>query len=318
MPLRRPVRSRTVRIYTAAKLYAVALIATVWSCDRSPTEALARRAVNPAYVVGRAAEALDPHGQFVLNQGQLGTVLELSENQALALATVYVHTYGRSLEALYTEQHGSQVHVSSLSPCGHAYYAATPYESIPQTASTEAKKLLGPKWLIEMCGPGGPSVMVAVSSLATDLRIEQGHIRSQPKADFTTRGVSKSMASGFVTPEEAVTEVAHKTGRRVSESPELVLAPYPYSAFVPKWKITLDGAARLQGQHSRQASESAVVYMGFGGAWSVKGLQTAEPHSQPRYSALTDHGAGQPGQPSIALSYRSEFPAKYELVEVVR
>lgn len=310
----RPRRS----LASVGRVSSWALTLFVVSCDRGTvTDGAAAEQRVSAYVVGHAADALDSRGHFVLAPRQLGSTPEVTEAQAVALATIYLRTYGRSLEGEYTAQHGSRVEVAKLVPCGPAYYAAAAYPSIPNTATSEARKLLGPKWLMQMCGSDGPAVIVSVSSLATDLRNVGGHLRPQPRGDFAVRGIPKAMGFGLIAPEDAVIDAAQKTGRRVSEPPELVLAPYPYSPFVPKWKITLDGPARTKGQHSHQVSESTVLFAGFGGAWSVKGLQAAEPGGQSRYLTLRDRDHGRPVS-EIPLLLRADLPAKYELLEVVR
>jgi hypothetical protein len=162
---------------------AVLIAAVTWSCD-DPVHSyrLGQGGVNPAYVVGRAADALDAQGQFVLAPRFLGTERELTEGEALRLVSVYMKTYGRSLDQLYTEQHGSAVHSANLTPCGHAYYAETPYES-ETNASLFVRKFLGPQWLVQMCEDTKPAVMVAVSSLATDLSIAADHVPVQRECD---------------------------------------------------------------------------------------------------------------------------------------
>ncbi|HKG93283.1 MAG TPA: hypothetical protein VKA84_15360, partial [Gemmatimonadaceae bacterium] len=278
--------------------------------DERPAVASPESKVNQEWVTGAAAAALNPNGQFVLPPPETGPEPELSEGQAVTLATAFIRFHGPWLRGAWEADHGAPVDLAALSRCGRTYYAATPYEPVPEGTSESLRLYYGSQWLVTFCAPSGvPQVSVSVSALATDLRVEKDHIAPQPLGFFAVGIPLKYSTIIPITPEAAVKLAAQATGRRVSAIPQLIMAAHPSSPQVAKWRVVLDLPVQARGTHSARALTTREFYVGPDDSWQWIGLQIPDPTVQ-RQQTFKD---GVPGaEIDRPLGWRSGFPDAYE------
>jgi hypothetical protein len=260
---------------------------------------------------------LNASGQFVL---PLPTPVlekrEISEQHAVALAMNLLRIFGPSGRTMYEEDRGAKIDLEALKPCSRAYYAATPYEPLAEGTFLPLRKLLGSWWLVSICAPGEvPTISIAVSALATDVSLEPAQFAVQSgNQNFFPVGIPVNVVGAPIPPEMAVQLAAEATGKRVTRVPELVLAPYPASPQVARWRIVLDAPVTLQGTRSGQVRTTTELFVGHGDDWRFMGLQAPDPRARPRTYA-EDRSSGSAVQ--IPLKSRPDFPAGYEPVKVV-
>jgi hypothetical protein len=268
-------------------------------------------------VTGEAARALNSSGQFVL---PLPTAVvegrEISEQQAVALATSLLRIFGPSGLTMYERDRGAKINLAALEPCSRAYYADTPYEPLAEGVFFPLRKLLGSWWLVSMCAPGEvPTISIAVSALATDVSLEPTQFAVQAgNGTFVPYGIPVKVVGAPIPPEMAVQLAAEATGKRVSRVPELVLPPYPWSPQAARWRIVLDAPVTLRGTRSGQVRTTTELFVGHGQGWPTILLEAPNPAAQPQ-PALEDQSSGSPVQ--IPLQIRPGYPAAYEPITVV-
>jgi hypothetical protein len=147
-------------------------------------------------------------------------------------------------------------------------YAASPFEPVTGNVPGAVKRRYGPWWLVGFCGNGGSiEVSVAVSSLATELSVENGRInfgRSDGN-EFFTLGVPPEWDSpAGLSPERAVMRMSHRTRRRINDVPALIAADprvsYPQGAV---WRVGLESPVRLHASKSKRVLDADAVYAGL-------------------------------------------------------
>lgn len=167
-------------------------------------------------------------------------------------------------------QRGRPIAYQKLTVCGAPLYASTAFDRLaiddPATAAHSLQKALGPWWLVKLCGPGtGPQMNIAVSAYSTDLGIAEDGGVDFPAIggnDFVPEGIPVGQeANELPSPEAAVVLAASLSGRRVAAVPELI-APFfrNGSPFGARWRMRLDGPARIRGA-SGQSMESSEVFI---------------------------------------------------------
>ena len=160
-----------------------------------------------------------------------------------------------------------------------------------------------------LCENGVPEVSVAVSVHATEVATNGGQIASQPAPnDFQGAAIPQG-GTVPVTPEEAVQLAVKATGRRVTEVPELILPPVPYSGQLARWRLTFDGPVKFHGVHSGQHQTSQQLLAGFGTTVHTHAIGSNDPSVAPRTSINVGTGATQ-------LVTKPDYPATFEAVVI--
>jgi hypothetical protein len=264
--------------------------------------------VNSSWVTATVAAQLDDEGRFVLAAAPPG---ELSEQQAVALASSYARFAGRWLSKTWEQDRGGSIDTEKLAACSRAYYASSAFAPLVATASRSTRQFLGGKWLVSMCATDGtPAVSIAVSSLATELRVADGRIVGPGGGQFTSAGIPRFLSGVPISPEEAAAIASKASGGRVAAIPELVLAGPPFPPQLAKWRIKLDAPVQVRGMTSSLTRQTDELYVGFGDSWAWTGVQTGSSTLIPTLYRDAEAGA------EIPLSLRAGYPIAFERVTV--
>jgi hypothetical protein len=298
------MRRRAGTCLTGAVLVAVA-------CDNQ-VQSTGPRLTGPdlAMLTGEAARQIEEYGQFHLAGPGTG---ELSEGQAVVLARAYVRSAGPWIGHTWEEDRGAPIDLDKLTACPRPYYTASPFE-VASGAHASLRQAVGPYWLVSMCEPGGPPALsIAVSALATELSVSDGHVIGPGGGQFTSAGIPARLSGVPIAPEEAVRIAAEGTGRRVAHIPELVLAPSPYPPQLAKWRIHLEGPVKVRGAQTGATQNTSELYVGFAETWNWTGLQAGRHESTPRQVM----NPGRDGA-TVLLVPRPGYPTTYERATVER
>ncbi|MDQ3388868.1 MAG: hypothetical protein M3483_05125 [Gemmatimonadota bacterium] len=249
------------------------------------------------FVAGNAAAALGPDGRFALAAPTAPTdVPIITAERAGDLALSTLRTYGTFLEPSWERMRGTDIDLSSVVMEPRIFYAETPYELFPEGAHPAYRRGAGPMYLVYFSSGGERVLTVGVSAYNTDLGIDSTGAPDVPfysGNDFMPLGVSPNTATGWgfvpVSPEEAVAEVAARTGARVAEPPRLVLRGihHPVEA---QWEITLDRPVRARAG-GRAPQFTRKLYVGPGLALRVpQAVQPSVRHFPQTRAAGLDGG----------------------------
>lgn len=225
--------------------------------------AISRQAVlaslSPSLAVGAT-------GGIVPIQTYTGEVL-LTEAEARDLARAWVETFKVVAHESLQKEHGRPIEWSATALCPVAYLTSPYYTEVAPEVDAVTRRSLGPYWLVGICHTDGtPAVSIAVSALATDVRIENGKLRFPQYAggEFYAMGVPAGWAGPVaVSPAQAVTMASGKFQAQVAQSIELV-ASHPH--FGPPqaatWKVVLDRDIAELGPRSRSEDPGSTVFVG--------------------------------------------------------
>ena len=210
--------------------------------------------VQPAWVTGEAAAAVDPVSrQFRFPDRHEYVSLVSAESLAVAVARFYAQ-FGvdGSGPSWIAKDRGGPVHFNALQVCGRAVYSLSPFGSFPPAVPGWARRGLGPQWAIALCADGtNAELSVGVPDNPMDVRLENGRIIFRQfggGSDFTATGVPIRYASGLpLTAEEAVATIFQATGRLVNRVP---VAFNGFHAFplCSSWKIEIDQPVRVKSE----------------------------------------------------------------------
>ena len=122
----------------------------------------------------------------------------------------------------------------------------------------------GPWWLVTLCDrAGAPTLSVGVSAWATDITVQGGRLLFPRISGSEIFGVG--IPTGHVgeypsSPEEAIELTAKRSGRRVTEVPELIM-PLPEDGIpqFARWHLTLESVAGLRTGAESHASKEVFV-----------------------------------------------------------
>jgi hypothetical protein len=220
-------------------------------------------------LTGAAAAALDHTGHFRLATPS-STSNELSLSQAQSLATAWITTAGPSFRRTLEGQRGGPIDFTSLRTCGQTVYAATPFQPFPSSVPLGVQRHYVSRWLVGFCGKsGGLEVSVAVSSLATELKVVNGRVdygRSDGNEFFALGTPAGWDGPAGLSAERAAASVARQTGRRIKEVPALIAADprisYPQGAV---WRLRLDSPVTLKAKKDGRLVNGETVYAGLHG-----------------------------------------------------
>jgi hypothetical protein len=181
-----------------------------------------------ASVTGDAASAVSDAGKFVLPAPPITLATQLTSVEATKLAVVWSQQFGPLLRSDLEGAHGGPIAFGNLEPCGRPLYGESAFEEPPLDMLPSSRRAVGPWWFITLCQGDTPTVSVAVSAWATELRIVDNRIvfPTNQGMEFSGHGIPLGHTGEYpVSPELAAVSAARQTGRRVASSPYL-LAPF--------------------------------------------------------------------------------------------
>lgn len=227
------------------------------------TEPLPTAAAVASAVVGDAAAKLDVSGHFThLSAQEEG---ELGAGEAVRIANIYAKQFVPLEHTSLGKERGGPIDLRNLVVCGRPLYAASPFEPLPPSVPLRDRRPYGAYWMITLCAKGVPQVSLAVSALATDLKIENGKIRFPFNFgnEFYTQGIPLGHQGEFPSaPEVAVVRTAEFSGRHASSVPELIMPAttegLPQEA---RWHIKLDNSTDVATNSGNRLAD--VLYSGL-------------------------------------------------------
>jgi hypothetical protein len=249
------------------------IVASASGCTDRANTLVRPEALNTRYVTGRAAAALNSHGQFILSPKLAAD--EIPEATAVDLGDAYVHTFGKWFATLYSIGAGVPVNPAALTPCGRAFYSASLFDRPAGSMSTQLKRYVGGHWLVQLCETGTPRVAVAVSALSANLVSSARRLIGDPTQTFSSDGVRSELAGAYLSPEEAVNTVGNLSGRSTVEVPELLMPPLGSSPIASLWHLTLDAPLAAKDRRGI-ALQTREVYVGLRGARPVVTIFAAD------------------------------------------
>lgn len=201
-------------------------------------------------VVGAAAAALGSDGKFALAAQVNPVRRELSAAEASALSAAWLHGYAPMIREHLENEHGGPLRLADLRQCGRPLYARSPLDPAPDSIPAPFTRPFGPWWLITFCAGRTPSVSVAVSAWATELRLQNGVLRFPLVSgnEFVATGIPAGHSGEFPSaPEDAVAYAAGRFSRRIAAVPELVMplntVGMPQSA---RWRLRLERSVAVR------------------------------------------------------------------------
>ncbi|MBI4502880.1 MAG: hypothetical protein HY700_17170 [Gemmatimonadetes bacterium] len=225
-----------------------------------------------AAVTGAAASALAISGaRFEAIPANKVSPSEISEAAARELAVTFVRQAGPLLRSGLERDHGGPIDISTLSPCGPAYYAETPnhvvIEDNDEGANSIAYTAFGSWWIFGFCGPQGDLQVSEAVAAMTRAKIVSGHLEGLNGMDQFMKGIPAEWDSpvGF-SAERAVLRIARRTGRRIAAVPRLVRR----SGFIPQnaiWQLRTEGPVQMTLRGTGSQTASAQLY-----AWLTRDI----------------------------------------------
>ncbi|MCC6928410.1 MAG: hypothetical protein IT359_05385 [Gemmatimonadaceae bacterium] len=248
--------------------------------------------MNPAFVTGAAAAALQADGRFALSPAVVSPPGQLNADQAKAVAVRYVREVAPFLLNSWIAAHGSPIAPATLSACDRALYAASPYAPLPTTVSELSVRKFGPHWIVPLCPPAGPpQVVVSFSALATEVAADLNASTSVlriARADLLTFGLPRGTVGGMYSPESVASYAFTKTGQRVSSVPELVMTPMPQVPALARWSLSIEGSVTLKGSESGASRQRSSLMIGFTDRFTESGLLDRNPSAAAKLLSWTD------------------------------
>jgi hypothetical protein len=291
-------RRAGLAVATAARVGAhVAAAGAVSACGRDPVAPASAAGVDPAWVTGAAARALDPaSGLFVLPDP---TPRVVSRPAAESVAVGVARFYGSpgllgNARAALVEQRGAPIAFDALRPCGRATYVRNGHGEPPPGTPGWVRRGLSPQWAVPLCVPGtletqlsvgvpdGPRDLGTVGTTLVGWReFGGGH-------DFTVVGVPARFPAGLpLPPEAAVAYAVRVTGRRVAAVPVGYDVAGPNYPLCAGWQLTLEAPVRLVGDSTGRAYETTTVYVRPPGACYAAGARLYVPLADQPAATLT-------------------------------
>ena len=218
------------------------------------------KSVDSTMVVPALSGRLDARGHFKLATPQVGPE-EIDSTQAVLLAAAWARQFAPLILTMLAQQHGGPMNAASLSPCGLAYYAESPYEPIDSSVTNLVwRRPFGAQWLVTLCGVDGPEVSLAVAALNTDLTLKNGRIvfPYMQGNSFFALGIPSSDGGLTLTPEGAAQFVFARFGVRVATLPELVLGSQPDAPQFARWHFRVASDLALKKSNGSRVRTSDI------------------------------------------------------------
>jgi hypothetical protein len=253
-------------LVSVSRWFLAAASLIVMACKDSPpatVEPVAEPSALQSAVVGAAAAALGPDGKFVFAATTGVGRFELGAEEAGALSAVWLRRYAPMVRENLEKDHGGPLRLSELRQCGRPLYARSPVDPPPDSIPAPFARPFGPWWLVTFCAGKIPSVSVAISAWANELKLDNGALRFPPISgnEFVAIGIPSGHNGEFPSaPEDAVAFVAGRYSRRIAAVPELVMplnsVGLPQNA---RWRLRLERSVTVR--TTRALSETDELYV---------------------------------------------------------
>jgi hypothetical protein len=284
------------------------------SADSSRISEVSAGIVLQSQVVPSVLESLTPGGKYILQGPRPEKYEQISADEAGSMGLAAAKLFGPNITGWLEKTRGGPVDLSRLDLIS-VYYAATPYDPVPEGYHPGMRKNLGPYYLVTLGDRGTPTLSVAVSAYNTDFRFDNNRMVRAPLVhgnDFFFVGIPRSSKGQIVTPEAATATIAERMGARVASVPRLVLAPKPFSPQTARWKIELDRPVNLgSGIVGRE------VYIRYLG-----GKLEAPRETQPLMKAVHDPGIPTGPElkqrrvlPPTSVRIRADIPTEFREIQ---
>ena len=317
-PMTRSVRAHCLRFAAASFLLS--------GCDGTKITAPEGEGDVSAHVSGPAALALDATGRFVLPEpASPSSEPIVTPLRARDLAASYVLSFGPALERFWEDDRGRPIDHGRLRADERVFFAATPYDLVPDGFHPAFRRVLGPYYLVQMGSGADPELQVATAAYNTELGINgKGKLDIPPLSgmEFVSAGVPvdtlRPHRASVLTPEQAVVRVGRATGARIREVPELVQLGHPLGPLYPAWKLTLDRSVRVRTADGARTVEVDTLYIG-----RVQGRELLIPGVvQPSHAEVPGVRIGPGGEDlgpaTIRVAVRTGQPTVFDPVSVAR
>lgn len=255
-----------------------------------------------AFVTPELASSLSSDGTFKLPAPPDG--LRVSPRRAQELALAFARTFGPYFLGTFEREHGQSISLETLQVGSPAYYAETPFGSLPEDVHPGLRNVYGPYYMVYLVSPDGAPVLVVGVSGSTEAWIKNGRLRFplQYGADFYTEGVR--LGEGFakpLSPEQAVRRVGEGTGVPVSALPQLFRPDHGYHPVFARWKVTLDRPIAVRGRNSESTQQVRELYVGLRGEFSVP--SAVQPKEHTRVDFMTKRTLRVPVHPDHPVAF---------------
>lgn len=208
-----------------------------------------------SYITSALRTALDPSGSFRFPEPEAppGGPPILTSLQAAELAVAYARQFAPYIRSSLEKDHGGPIDFESLEVDGQTLFVESAYEPLPEGTYMPFQKAAGPYYLFTLQEGGQPTLSVAVSAYATDLRIENGRVLL-PKIsgnEFRMNGINPTTGLGVMTtPELAVQRASQTIGALVNSLPVLRSRGMYWSPQLAYWEVELDRSmpVRVEGR----------------------------------------------------------------------
>jgi hypothetical protein len=283
------------------------VVALLTSCADAPNS----RALTSSsyYLAGNAARGLNANGQFVLAGAPGGVTM--TEADARVLAAAYVNTYGGRQARRYAREAQAPVETENLTPCHRAFYGSSSFGDPGEIASVQLRRWVGDKWFVQLCDGAVPRVLVSVSTRPGELQREGRLLRGRTDQVFRSFGIAGG--TDWSSPEDAAEFVARKTGERVVEVPELILAPPPAASRQAMWSVTVASPVRVVAASG--SWNTRVLLVGPNGTERLS-LYSNDPHAEPL--VIRDVGETDAKGKPVQLSAKPGRSRSLRAVEVAK
>ena len=300
--------------HTGAVLLLFTLAIIAGACSEPPSVNAPHALLKPEYVTGAAASALQPNGRFTLPSSVIDPVGQVSAEEAKAIATRYVREVAPFLIGSWIGAHGATINPNVLAPCDRALYASTPYALMAGGLSELSLRTFGPHWVVPLCASNGQAqIVVSFSALATEVALALNSpkgVLQTARADIAAVGLPKAASPAMYSPESAASYAFTKTGKRVSNVPELVMTPMPQVPSLVRWHVVLEEPVSLRGLESATARQRVSLFVGFSDRFTSSGLLDRNPSVALAHLSWTDPVT----QVRFSPVLLSTAPANLELV----
>jgi hypothetical protein len=280
-PATRPPRILSCRILTLL----VALLALQGCSDRGGT-LIGVREPDPQireYLTDGASSTLRPDGTFPM-AAPIVPLQEpvISRDEAVAQAHAWLRAFGPLFAHAWARDRGEDLRIGDLST-QRVYFAESPYGRFPAGPFHPGyRKIFGPYYLVVLGDERGPVLILSVSALNHDVRVdERGLIRTPADGgnEVEPYAVPKDLSQFPIrTPERAVEHVARATGARITTPPLLHLMHSHRAPILALWQIQLDRPARLREIAGGRSRSAQTVYLNSRGEYFLP--QDVQPESQ--------------------------------------
>ena len=195
----------------------------------------------PFLTPGLAASIADNHIPIAAPIVPPGTAI-ISAERATALAIAYAKQFGPYVRNDLEAFRGARIDWSTLATSDDVMVVQSAYEPVDPSAPELLRKAAGPYYLVTLLQGDRPTLIVAVSALATDVDLVGGRIRRPVVRghEFSLGAIDLSGRGRPVSVEEAVRIAGTATGARVAAIPTLRSRGIQWSPRTGYWTVQLD------------------------------------------------------------------------------